>query len=141
MPDIATAAQSVRDRMTSLWPHNDVPVFWENEENQLADTPAAFLHVSIETLPQDLAEFGGRGSNRWRQQGAIVIRVYVPRGAGRAVADGYAETAAAIFRGQRFAVDIDCFGAGVVSSGVADAPNGSYWLTEVEVEFSFDLIG
>jgi hypothetical protein len=142
MPDIATVADAIRDRMTAEWPHVGVPVYYENEENELSDTPEAFLHVSVETFSQQLAAYGGgRGNNRWRQQGAIIIRVFVPRGAGRAVADGYAEDAAVIFRGQRFYADVDCFGAGVVSAGVADAPNGNYWLTEVEVDLSFDLIG
>jgi len=144
MPDIGTVVQAVQDRMTASWAHGDVPVFFENTEQTLpvdgtSGAPKPFLHLSVETVRGELAAFGGgRGNNRWRTPGEIMIRIFVPRGSGRSTADDLAEDAASIFRGQRFGADIDCFEAGIVAAG--DTPDGNYWLTEVAVGFSFDQV-
>lgn len=142
MPTIADVTAAIKARMTSEWPHSSVPVYWENEDTVIADTPAPFVFVSVHTDRPFLSEFGGgRGANRWRQTGRVVFSVHVPRGAGRADADTYGEAAAVIFRGQRFAADIDFFEAGPIGPGGVSETNGQYWQLDVEAEFSFDQVG
>lgn len=126
-----------------------LPLLWQHVDNTLPDTPAPFVYIEMNPGRARLASFGGgRGDNRWRQQGEIQAYVFVPRGQGLAVALGYAETVAAAFRSYRDAT-ISCFGASVMPVGQGSdlAPPGmtsvagNYACAAVAVDFFFDQIG
>lgn len=138
--DFKLAAKAIRDRFVANWPHVAVPLRWENEPAPLPATPASYLYVEIVGEGEGIVGYGGgRGANLWRHEGAILAHALVPEMSGTQAAYGYAEDAAAIFRGQRFD-EVSC-GAAAVLGGASKADNGNYWQVTCRIEFHFDRVG
>jgi hypothetical protein len=147
MTDTATAVaafQALRNRLEAN--STGLPRrLYQNEDNQLPDEPSAFVFVLMQTYDQKIASFGGgRGQNRWRTPGSFEAYVLVPVGQGIDHAMQYAETIAAIFRGQRFS-GVSCEAAQVDPNAIKpqslkDLP-GNYYGVACIVDLYFDQIG
>lgn len=134
--DITDAVAAIRARMTAAWSRGDVPVYWENENRTLSDTPAAFVFVEILPEAQRVSEFVGREANSYRTEGSILVHAFVPRALGTDAGFTLAEAAIAVFRGQR--LDGITYGAGSIIGAAMEADLGNYWRCPVEVSFTFD---
>lgn len=141
----ALAESAIRQQLISGWVDANgaplTPIAWEN----IALDPA---HPTIGPVggPWLLCEvaFGGAtqvalglpGAIVWRATGMILLHCFVPGGSGKAAATAFADTAAAIFRGQSF--------AGLVCRAAHPEPaeaSGSWFRVTVSVPFQFDDIG
>lgn len=138
--DFPAAEAAVKARLVAEWPHADVPIWFENERNQLAATPAPFVFVEVFGETQFIRAYGGgRGANEWEGRGRVEMHVFVPKGRGSALANTYAEALCAIFRGLRF--DGVSYHAGSIYQDGTGGPDridkGNYWMVTAEVPFHF----
>lgn len=147
MASIVTALAALRERAESQI--TTMPLMWPDENNEPPDDPAPFVYFFLDTLPANLAGFGGgAGSNLWRNEAELQGFVFVPVGWGITEAVTRAETVAAAFRSYRTA-DISCFGASVhpvgkgselIPPGLENAA-GNYACAVALVDMYFDQIG
>lgn len=122
--DIVAAFAALRGRAETLI--TSVPLFWQDEENELPDDPASFLYFELETDRGDVIEIGGgRGANRHRHWGEFNGYLFVPRGKGLPYMLGLAEPIAAVFRSFRGG-GVSCSAATVhpVAEGESLVPPG-----------------
>lgn len=142
---LATTKQALAAIKARLAGFTALPCFYQNDNNQLSDTPASFVYVLFETHNQNHAAYGGgRGQNRWRTLGSLEMFVFVPTGQGTDDALDYAEELAVLFRGQRFggvsceAVQIDP--NAMKAQAVRDLA-GNYYAVSAIADLYFDQVG
>lgn len=138
--DLPGAETVIKAKLVADWPHADVPIWFDNERNQLAATPAPFVFVQVQGEGQTLEAIGaGRGANEWMGRGRIEMHVFVPKGRGSSIANTYAETLCAIFRGKRLS-DVSYHAGSIYQTG-AGGPDridkGNYWMVTAEVPFHY----
>ena len=99
-----TPAAAIEARLKANW--STSPVFLPNEINKpLRDNGGEPLTFVVLEFPGGTAEqetIGSPGNNVFREHGGFLIHIQVPMGSGASLARQYAETIAAIFRGQTF---------------------------------------
>jgi hypothetical protein len=64
--------------------------------------PVAWVGIEFPGGAAEQWSIGDPGNNAWREDGAFMIHISVPVGAGKALALNYADQLAAIFRGKKF---------------------------------------
>jgi len=140
MTTFKEATAAIQVKLLAEWTHADVPLFWQNETNDLPATPAPLVYVEVIGESERIVGFGGgRGNNLWRKDGRIEAHVFVQKGTAIATANQYADEIGAIFRGQRFS-GVDCWQAAVLD-GQSDADNGNYFGVTARIDFTVDLTG
>lgn len=134
-PSEATAA--IRARMETQWAVSNpsVPLYWQNDNNQLGDPP--FLHLEVSFGAARIATLGGDGNNIHRQSGEVVIRVFGTSQDGVTEVGALADDAADAFRGYRSG-DLRFYTAAPAGSGTQ---SGNLFQQDVIANFFFDLTG
>lgn len=127
-----------------------LPMYWQGDDPpQLPDVPSPFIYTAFEAAKSDTIEIGGgRGSNRHRNPGAVIVFAFVPLGWGLQYGTDFAEALAAPFRSYRangVTVDSVTVYPGGPGSEIAipgmDTEAKNYFWSGIEAEFYFDLIG
>lgn len=90
----ATEAQVVRERLNTNW--TTTQIHWPNTDF----TPGTSPWIRPTILPADARAADIATAPRYRHVGVLIIQVFVPLGAGDGLALEYADTIAALFRGQ-----------------------------------------
>lgn len=67
------------------------------------DAAAGFIALEFPGGTEDQYTFGAPGSNLWRENGQVTIRIYTPLGRDRDVGEAAAEALRDLFRNDRFA--------------------------------------
>lgn len=126
----------------------DLPKAWQFENNELPDTPAAFVYLEMVTDRAGFIEIGGgRGANRYRHNAELNAFIFVPVGQGMQEALDQAEPVAAAFRSYRTG-GVSCQGAVIqpIGEGAALVPPGlqsaagNYACVLVSVPVYFDQV-
>jgi hypothetical protein len=128
---------------------NPIALLWQHETNEIPDAQAPFVYSEMVANRGQIASFGGgRGQNRYRNPAEFICFVFVPVGQGVAVALGYGEQVASLFRSHRDG-DLSCFDASVMPEGEGadlvppglSMQAGNYACAAVSVSLFFDTIG
>jgi hypothetical protein len=69
-----------RTAITAAWTHT--PIFWPNEQPFEPDNSAAYLAVEFPVASETITSIGAPGSNYVPEEGAVVIDLAIPLGAG-----------------------------------------------------------
>lgn len=134
--DMSAAVTAIRARLVAEWAARTEPLRWENENNVIPDTPAAFVFVEIIGEGQVLSEHVAKGLNHYRADGVILAHAFVPKGEGAGAGFRLAEAVADVYRGKRLAGIT--YGAASIRGAEMDADRGNYWHCPVEIDFTFD---
>jgi hypothetical protein len=114
------------------------PVVYENERFPLANSPAAFVFVEVFGTIYEQASIGAepQASNKWREEGVLLMHVLVPNGTGTDAARTLAKQIANIFRGQEIAGVI--FRDASIGAGEPGDQDGNYFRMTVRVDWQRD---
>ena len=129
------AASAIRSRMQANW--SATPIVWENAPSEpAAGTPFVFFEVLGGDAFQ--ASIGAPSSRLYRHTGVIQAHVFTPVNKGSKDSLQYADSIAAIFRGQTFG-GVLCFAPRIGSGAPAD-DDGNWWRVTVTIPFQFDKV-
>lgn len=112
----ASEHAAIEARLSANW--TTTPIKFDNVDYK-PTTQAAWIELQIATGEQSAVSLGGIGATLYRNVGIISITVNVPLNSGGRTAKGYADSIAAIFRGQQFS-SITCRGATITQIGEVD---------------------
>lgn len=128
---------TIEAHVSEAWPHTIV--YAEDDNRGVPDDASSFLVVSFPWSRSEQASIGAPGQNWWREEGAFVLMLALPRGAGvregRAWLDGFACTV----RGR----DIGKVRCRAPQSAVLDddPADTSHVRITMAVPYLFDLVG
>jgi hypothetical protein len=127
----AAAFTAIRAYLTANWA--TTPMAWENEAFSKPSPPAPFVLVQITGDIWDQASIGAgdRTTNRWQEEGALMLDVIVPAGTGSLTARTHATALANLFRGLQLG-DIE-FRDISIGLGVAADDRGPWFLLPMRV--------
>jgi hypothetical protein len=130
------ALASIRARLTANF--STITVLWDGDNNLAAvptpPTPWAFMRFVVD--PESfLAHGGGATNNDWLNEGYIEAAVMTDVIGGAAAGMTYAESIAAVFRGQIFD-GVTCMAATISSDGEKDE-EGLYRITFLMIDLKF----
>lgn len=135
MTIFATIEQAIRERLAANW--LTTPIKYENTPSPAVEPP--FVYLETRFVGSDQVSIGtGASARRYRQRGLIIIGIYVTKNAGAGLAAQYADSIAAIFRGQTFG-GVVCL-APVPDRGRPADDEGNYWLKTLTCEFYSDAL-
>lgn len=96
---------ALRTRFSTEWA-DETPVEWPNgptveppDTDQALDPLPAWVRFVIQDLEAEQASMGDPGNNVHRHEGAVIVMIFTPAGAGDQRALELADRVAAIFRG------------------------------------------
>lgn len=131
----ATPAAAIEARLRANW--TATPIQTSNVVEDLPEPPAAFIALEFPGGGAEQITIGAPGANLFREDGAFMLHVFVPLGAGAAVARGHADTLAAIFRAQSFD-GVRCWAPFPPQESATS--DGNYWGLSFGVPYQFDRL-
>lgn len=96
----ATPAAAILARLRANW--TTTPIVVDNEDAQPPQPPTGFVAIEFPGGVADQITIGAPGENLFREAGAFMLHVFVPRGTGLDTARDWADQLAVIFRAQTF---------------------------------------
>lgn len=134
----ATPATAIEARLRANW--TTTPILIDNEDDQIptgADgMPVPFIVLEFPGGAADQITIGAPGNNLFREMGAFMLHVLVPKGTGATTARAYADTLAAIFRGTSFS-GVDCWAP--FPPNESPRADGTLWGVSFGIPYKFDL--
>ncbi len=135
----SSAATAIAARLKAQWSHATVPILAPDDlDNPPTNPPAAFVVLEMAGAVSDRITIGAPGNNVFRETGAFLVHVHVPDALTdrAAVARGYADEIAAMFRSQQFA-GVTCHGH--IALAEDTAANGLYWGLSISIEYFLNV--
>lgn len=132
MTAFQTAAAAIRARFDSNW--TTTPKVYENMPYE--ETPGtAFVYFEVMWGDSFAASIGSTTLRKFRHAGTIHTNIFTPINNGPGLALQYADSIAAIFRGQNFS-GVECF-APRIGLGRQDI-KGNWWSVPLFCPFQYD---
>lgn len=130
----AAAFSAIRDYLVAQWA--TTPLAWDNEAFDRPEPPAAFVLVQVTgtSFAQASMGAGDRLSDRWMEEGVLLLSVIVPQGAGSQGARDIASALAGLFRGVALG-DLE-FGDMSIGLGVPAEDQGPWWLLPLRINWT-----
>jgi hypothetical protein len=124
---------AIRTFLEANW--SATPLAWPNEH---FDPPkqAAWVAVEVEGDLLNQIEIGAPGQNAWREEGALLLHVFVPVGTGSLVARQHAKALANLFRGVTTGFVV--FGNASIGVGGPGDEDGLWWELPVSIGWHYD---
>ena len=127
---------AVKNRLAAGF--TDIPVRLPNAAGadlQMPSTPSAFAQLVFPGAVEDQITIGAPDDNIFRETGAFMIHVFVPKGTGDNQAATYAESIRVLFRGKSFD-GVTCEAPFAPQEG--ERYGGNYWGISFGVPYYFD---
>lgn len=135
MSTFAAIESAIRSRLAAAW--TTTPIFYANTSGPKLES--SFIYLDVRFVGSEQESIGTGAENRkYRHRGFIMIGIYTPKNVGSGLSAQYADTLAAIFRGQTFG-GVVCL-APVADGGRPADDEGNYWLKTLTCEFYSDSI-
>ncbi len=86
--DAETAIRSYVETQWALGSFANLPLIWENEDENVKDSPESFMMLNIEGTFSDKGYYGSSGKHSSIEAGIIFYHAFVPIGSGKKSATG-----------------------------------------------------
>lgn len=131
----ATVFAAVRTFLEAAW--TATPLAWENETFVPGAEPAPFVLVECygDSFEQMSIGSGSPVTERWVEDGAVLLHVMVPAGTGSMQARTYAEALAALLRGLELPGNLR-FRNMSIGLGDVGTEDGTYWRISLRADWT-----